>query len=83
VKEEKPNQVRVDETKPVEIEMRQQGLWVLARMIARKYIRDMEHKGQVNRESDDEKLKEPPVINLGIEIRQPQKLARWGNGEKS
>lgn len=45
--EENPNDVRAGEPKPTEMETPERGLRVLARMIARMYIRHIEPKNNV------------------------------------
>lgn len=45
--EENPNDVRTGEAKPAEAETRERGLRILARMIARMYIRDIEPKNNI------------------------------------
>ena len=63
MKGENPNHVRRGKSPPVEAEMLQQGLRILARMIAGRYVRDIEAKYQIDRQPDGQILPELQVIN--------------------
>ena len=59
MKGQNPSQTKASELESPEAELLEQGLQALARIIARVYVRDIELKGEVNREPDHEILPRP------------------------
>ena len=51
-----PSQIEASEPKSAEAELREQGLRVLARIIARVYVRDIQPRSDICREADEEIL---------------------------
>ena len=72
MKGENRNYPRVAEAKPVDPEMRQEGLRLLARMIAQKYIRSRDPKDRLDQEPNREILSRTLAINVDMEVSRPK-----------
>jgi len=53
VKGQNPSQTKASELESPEAELREQGLRVLARIIARMHVRDIQPKSEIGREADE------------------------------